>query len=495
MKAFARKPSSKDTLVKRHSEIKNAPAPGITTTPVSSAGYTFLQPKLVCPCDGGCPSCLPIQTKLKVGQPNDKYEQEADRVAEQVMRMSEPACPECADVNKVQTEPSPGQSPQQGVVSQARLHAASCPGQPLTVSTRFFFEPRLGRDFSDVRVHTCNDAVQMCKELNAQAFTYGYNIYFNHGKYNPGTPSGNSLLSHELTHVVQQTTPGLSGGRAWVQRTIGDGHDLTNLRFRGEPRLEAAYDNELIIAVGSYGEAVRLIQEALLDLYFALPLHGADCEFGSETQRAIVDFQRTYEAKWVDGVVGPETMGLLDKVAPPGPPWSGSVCPTRPYSTEPPKPKPKSKPAGCTYEVGYLQTGKIDCDYGDPELCGAVVFYKLTDVRMTGATCPSTLEGLTLKENVSFSTSCPISPKEKEGQCIIGRQGYLPSCGDNVGICFNKLFLPVLPNWCYATIMQHFSVDGQPAGGREHRFTVHWEVDLGAPGGVRCETYYEMRPF
>ncbi|MCK4836614.1 MAG: hypothetical protein KAT17_08245, partial [Candidatus Aminicenantes bacterium] len=51
---------------------------------------SIIQLKPICPCDGGCPSCAPvIQPKLTIGQPNDKYEQEADRVAEQVMRMPE----------------------------------------------------------------------------------------------------------------------------------------------------------------------------------------------------------------------------------------------------------------------------------------------------------------------------------------------------------------------------------------------------------------------
>ncbi len=90
MKAIITRSSSKDTFTRKPFGIKQTSVPKITTTPVSSTDYTFLQPKLVCRCDGGCPSCLPIQTKLKVGQPNDKYEQEADRIAEQVMRMPEP---------------------------------------------------------------------------------------------------------------------------------------------------------------------------------------------------------------------------------------------------------------------------------------------------------------------------------------------------------------------------------------------------------------------
>jgi hypothetical protein len=66
-------------------------------------------------------------------------------------------------------------------------------------------EPRFGNDFSSVRIHTGSNAVQMNKELHAQAFTHGSDLYFNEGKYNPGSNSGKQLLAHELTHVVQQT--------------------------------------------------------------------------------------------------------------------------------------------------------------------------------------------------------------------------------------------------------------------------------------------------
>jgi len=66
-------------------------------------------------------------------------------------------------------------------------------------------EPRFGTDFSSVRIHSGGDAVSMNKELHAQAFAHGSDIYFNAGKYNPTSNEGKRLLAHELTHVVQQT--------------------------------------------------------------------------------------------------------------------------------------------------------------------------------------------------------------------------------------------------------------------------------------------------
>jgi hypothetical protein len=65
-------------------------------------------------------------------------------------------------------------------------------------------EPRFGADFSGVRVHTDRESAQMNRELSAQAFTHGRDIYMGEGKYNPGSDAGKRLLAHELTHVVQQ---------------------------------------------------------------------------------------------------------------------------------------------------------------------------------------------------------------------------------------------------------------------------------------------------
>jgi hypothetical protein len=75
----------------------------------------------------------------------------------------------------------------------------------LRASTREFFEPRFGADFSGVRVHTDSKAAQTASAINARAFTVGRNIAFNAGQYSPHTAEGKYLLAHELTHVVQQS--------------------------------------------------------------------------------------------------------------------------------------------------------------------------------------------------------------------------------------------------------------------------------------------------
>jgi hypothetical protein len=79
--------------------------------------------------------------------------------------------------------------------------------------------PRFGIDFSGVRLHTDSDAAQMSRELNAEAFTYGRDIYFGAGRYSPGTSSGKRLLAHELTHLVQRTDTTAKVQRQWIPDT------------------------------------------------------------------------------------------------------------------------------------------------------------------------------------------------------------------------------------------------------------------------------------
>jgi hypothetical protein len=102
---------------------------------------------------------------------------------------------------------------QRTVINSAPVHAVSpivtevlrSPGQPLDANTRAFMEPRFGRDFSDVRVHTDAKAAESAQTVNALAFTVGRDIAFAHGQYAPSTNEGRKLLTHELTHVVQQS--------------------------------------------------------------------------------------------------------------------------------------------------------------------------------------------------------------------------------------------------------------------------------------------------
>ena len=161
-----------------------------------------------------------LQTKLTVNQPGDRYEQEADRVAEQVMRMPDPAtipegnsnfsardkiqrkCTHCEEEEERLHRRETGQS---AATAPPIVHQVLCsPGRPLDPAARAFFEPRFGSDFSGVRVHTDSHAAQSAQSVDALAYTVGSHIAFGQGLYQPASASGRHLLAHELSHVVQQ---------------------------------------------------------------------------------------------------------------------------------------------------------------------------------------------------------------------------------------------------------------------------------------------------
>jgi len=157
-----------------------------------------------------------LQPKLRINEPGDIYEQEADRVADQVMRMSEPSLQRQATAEEEEEEEELLQTKRQ---SQRQVEGGTetpsetpaivhevlrSPGQPLDASTRAFMEPRFGHDFSQVRVHTNAKAVESARAVNALAYTVEKDVVFGAGQYEPATSEGRRLLAHELTHVVQQ---------------------------------------------------------------------------------------------------------------------------------------------------------------------------------------------------------------------------------------------------------------------------------------------------
>lgn len=207
--------SSKSTHNRQISTQRKRPLPVNSFTNNHTAHQeNWIQRKPGCACGGGCPTCreeqATIQTKLKIGKPGDRYEQEADRVADQVMRMPEtaaqrqPETEEEEEEERIQPKTNPGQAPAIPPQTASRIQALKGGGQPLPQSARQFFEPRFGRDFSRVRVHTDAKATETAQAVNARAYTLGSDIAFNKAQYNPGTTSGKQLLAHELTHVMQQ---------------------------------------------------------------------------------------------------------------------------------------------------------------------------------------------------------------------------------------------------------------------------------------------------
>ncbi|MBD2248036.1 DUF4157 domain-containing protein [Nostoc sp. FACHB-888] len=166
---------------------------------------------------------LRLQTRLTVNQPGDVYEQEADRVAGQVMqRMSQPgtrqsiqreALPEEEDQLQMKSladsiTPVVQRKGGGGIAATSELETsiqqARGGGQPLSNDIRQPMEQAFGTDFSSVKIHTDSRSDQLNQSVQARAFTTGQDIFFRQGEYSPGSHGGKELLAHELTHVVQQ---------------------------------------------------------------------------------------------------------------------------------------------------------------------------------------------------------------------------------------------------------------------------------------------------
>lgn len=200
-----------------------------------------------------------LQAKLTVNTPGDIYEQEADRISEQVMRMPEPqlqrACACGGKCSECQTE-QPGREHErlltkragpsdlgQAIVPPIVHEVLRSPGQPLASTTRRFFEPRFGHTFGSVRVHADARAAESARAVRARAYTAGRDIVFGRGEYAPTTAEGRQLLAHELAHVVQQSSeiyvpPGLDGGRNDPLERAADLHAervLTSSRSHLQP--------------------------------------------------------------------------------------------------------------------------------------------------------------------------------------------------------------------------------------------------------------------
>ena len=264
MRTLTPKQPSSHSAKRKPVQIKHAPSLQVRNFSLLSTREPVVQRKADCACGGGCPRCqenLGIQTKLRIGEPGDKYEQEADRIADQVMRMpessvqrqvepeaeeelqpqlmeeeqeeeetlqtkplaeqitplvqrqTEPTEEEEEEEGTLQTKTTSGQTPTVSSSLQNHITALQGGGQPLPDSERAFFEPRFGVDFSQVRIHADSQAAEVSREVNAHAFTLGQDIVFGSGQYQPTTSEGRRLLAHELTHMLQQ-----HGGGLRVQR-------------------------------------------------------------------------------------------------------------------------------------------------------------------------------------------------------------------------------------------------------------------------------------
>ena len=146
-----------------------------------------------------------------IGPPDDRFEREADRVADAVARPG-PA-PVRDGQGRTGSPPAPGLTP-----SPAPAGVDGAAGRPLPDSVRRSFEPRFGHDFGHVRVHTGARAAAAAHALSAAAFTTGHHIYFGRDRFAPETVAGRHLIAHELVHTLQQAAGTASAPR--IQRRV-----------------------------------------------------------------------------------------------------------------------------------------------------------------------------------------------------------------------------------------------------------------------------------
>ena len=165
-----------------------------------------------------------VQAKLTVNPPDDEYEREADRVADVVTqtpasevqrqeeeeeelmmkRASEVQRQPIEEEEELMMKPTSSRPSAVSENLEAQIDAARNSGQPLTGSVRDSIEPQFGSDFSQVRIHTDAKADELARQLEAEAFTSGHDVFFKEGAYQPDSTGGKGLIAHELTHVVQQ---------------------------------------------------------------------------------------------------------------------------------------------------------------------------------------------------------------------------------------------------------------------------------------------------
>lgn len=258
-----------------------------------------------------------LQAKLAVSQPDDPAELEAERVADEVMRSSEPTvtvdrdegpfaggiqrmCSRCRSRHRqgkplncekceaeIQRSPQGDAPPSIDSTTERDIQSVRGGGRPLPESARSFFESRFDQDFSDVRVHTGRQADEAARSIDAAAFTIGQDIVFRAGNYRPNSPKGKRLLAHELAHVDQQTA---DGDRSLYRQTDQsrrqpqsleqtlNSQELSDQELEREIRLI----REWLSNRTESGERVRRLETALADLEAEAMERGRELDTGSD---------------------------------------------------------------------------------------------------------------------------------------------------------------------------------------------------------------------
>jgi len=303
---------------------RSAPAPAGASAFAPVARPLVLRRK--CACGGGsdaggeCEECARKKpgtlrrSALAVGEPGDRFEQEAERIAGSVVRGGGAgAAQPSAGAVSVQREGGGGAS--SGPSAPPIVHEVlGSPGQPLDGGTRVFMEQRFGHDFGRVRVHADARAAESARAVGARAWTVGNDVAFGAGAWAPSTTEGRRLLAHELTHVLQQ-------GDGVVRRAC----DPALLASRTEPvffpkqtKLMAVFGGaDTLKKNDADAEAVGLVQQALTDLchpggIWGPNKDGVDRKFGGDTTDSVKAFQ-VAQGLTGSGEVDQDTFRCLDE--------------------------------------------------------------------------------------------------------------------------------------------------------------------------------------
>jgi hypothetical protein len=184
------------------------------------------------------PSQPVVQTKLKIGEPGDKFEKDADQFAQELDKLTHAPVPGQIEQNpqpkemsvaekEIQTKPMlqlraavGGMTATAGL--ETAINQARSGGQPLADNVRKPMEQFSGTDLSRVKVHTDQKADQLSRAIQARAFTTGQDIFFAKGEYKPSSREGQKLIFHEGRHVAQQNG-------AAVQRSPNSDKKVTSI--------------------------------------------------------------------------------------------------------------------------------------------------------------------------------------------------------------------------------------------------------------------------
>jgi peptidoglycan hydrolase-like protein with peptidoglycan-binding domain len=226
--------------------------------PLDRETREFMEPRFVHDFSKVKAQTVPQMAGLTIGSADDSYEQEANRIADSVMRIPPP---------------------------QGTAHSHY--------------------DFSKVRVHSDSRAAESARAVNASAYTVGQDIVFGLGQYMPGTSEGRMLLAHELAHTAQQ----VNGMQRLMRKSFGC------LDYAGDRKLEACLNDQDRLRPGDTGPSVAKVQKGLMRDGISVGPKKDDGIYGNATGQGVMAFKKKHNLGYTQYPdIGPGTMSKLDKL-------------------------------------------------------------------------------------------------------------------------------------------------------------------------------------